>query len=298
MQLEGLGAFNQIKSLLTETPLLEVAKPFLGGNSAEERLVVEELTIGKKLAAERLNTLQAVQLVLIIMVILNACLSTYLAVSLLRDLTTRLQHIMANTARLVKRETLEIPIAGSDEIAYLDQALFVTAKRLLELEKFKQELVSIVSHELRTPLLSISSTLELLSSGALGELPEKCKNRLEIAQEETNRLIRLISELLDIEKMQAGKFVLDITELQISDLVKAATAAIAPMAEAKELTLQLSLPDFALRADRDRLCQVLINLLSNSIKFSPNGATINISVTIHQTCAEFRVADQVQQRHS
>jgi signal transduction histidine kinase len=165
----------------------------------------------------------------------------------------------------------------------------------MELETFKRELVSIVSHELRTPLLSISSALELFSTGMMGELTEKGKNRLSYAQGEADRLIRLINDLLDIEKMEAGKFVLDFTEVSIVEMVESSVSAAAQLAEAKQVTIETEIADTngTIFADRDRLCQVFINLLSNAIKYSPEKAKIIVSAEkINDAQIKFSIIDQ------
>ncbi|MBX9723053.1 MAG: cell wall metabolism sensor histidine kinase WalK, partial [Candidatus Obscuribacterales bacterium] len=174
----------------------------------------------------------------------------------------------------------------------LDQTMYETGLRLAELETFKRELISIVSHELRTPLLSISSALELLGAGALGDLSDKGKNRLHYAQEEADRLIRLINDLLDIEKMEAGKFVLDKSEFKVEELINSSLAAVAQLAEPRNIKLEAVPVDAKIFADRDRLCQVLINLLSNAIKFSPVAGVIKVRVETKSNAMEFRISDQ------
>ncbi len=285
----GQEMLAQMKKRFKEC--LVIGEPGLDALSALDRLMLRENAIGKSLSIERSKMIENLKLTLAAGVVLNLVLSIFLAITLMRSLTTRLQHVMENTARMVKREELDLPIKGGDEIAYLDQILFETANRLMELESFKQQLISIVSHELRTPLLSVSVALEMFGTGTWGELSEKGKLRLKFAQEEASRLIRLINDLLDIEKMEAGKFVLDKTEINIADLIEASTTAVAQLAEVKQIKLESSVSETTLLADRDRLCQVLINLLSNAIKYSPDGGTINVKVASKDSQLEFCVSD-------
>lgn len=296
----ALGMMNQFQSLFQNSVHVKMVKPFVEGGAAQERLMSRENAVGEKLAKQRSDMIKTLNLTLLGGILLNVVLSICLAIFLMRNISNRLQHVMENTARLVKREALDPPIAGGDDIAYLDQVLFETGNRLVELETFKRELIAIVSHELRTPLLSISSALELFSAGALGELSAKAMSRLRFAQDEANRLIRLINDLLDIEKMEAGKFMLDIAVVELADPVKKSLASIAHLAEAKEIKLDVNYfdPSARLSADQDRICQVLINLLSNAIKFSPEGGTIAVSVesipsesAVHELL-KFSVKDQ------
>ncbi len=276
----ALGMFNEMQSLFADSVNVKVSRPFLELQAAQDQIMDQEIATSQRLALQRSKMIRNLQLTLLGGIVLNVVLSVLLALLLMRNLTNRLQHVMDNTNRLRVRQRLEPPLKGSDEIAHLDRVLYHTGKRLVELENFKRELISVVSHELRTPLLSISSALELLQAGILGQLSEKGLNRLKFAQEEAVRLIRLVNDLLDIEKMEAGKFVLDKSETRVSDLLEQVIAASSALAEVKEIKLESSAPpgDPSLLLDRDRLCQVLINLLSNAIKFSPEKETINITV--------------------
>ena len=287
----GIGAFLNIQNLIKDSGTISLIKPGVEGLKAQERLMTREREIGEKLSVQRVEMINNLQLALAAGYALNIVLSIYLAAYMMQNLSSRLQHVMKNTDRLVKRERLEPPLEGNDEIAFLDRTLYDTASRLVKLERFKRELIAIVSHELRTPLLSISAALDLFESGTLGNLSPKAKNRLRIAQEEASRLIRLINDLLDIEKMEAGKFVLNLNEVSVRDLVDASTAAVAQLAELKQIRLVQSVPDLIVKADRDRICQVLINLLSNAIKFSPSNAIVNVDVVTIDSNIEFRVTD-------
>jgi signal transduction histidine kinase len=271
---------GQEQNFTTDPETVNGIYPLFEAQKAEEKLMLREREIGEILGSQRLQMIKDLEFTLKCGVLANFILSVCLAVFMMRNLRTRLKHVMENTARLVKREALDPPIRGGDEIAYLDKVFYDAGMHLLELEKFKQELISIVSHELRTPLMSISSSLQLFESDIFGSLTDKGVNRLKIASEEANRLIRLINNLLDIEKMDAGKFVFDCSEFDAAELVKSSIASVAQAAEAKEIALQQDIGDPAMRVhgDRDRLCQVLINLLSNAIKFSPEKEAITVKV--------------------
>lgn len=259
--------------------------PFMALTAAHQRLMKLEKKDAEHLSRVRAKMIRSLQDQLFAAVCFSVLLSIGLSVIIMRGLCRRLSHISQNIEKLVKREELDAPIIGNDEIAYLDQVLFKTSQELVALETFKKELISVVSHELRTPLLSVCSALELLGTGLLGELSAKGQNRLKFAQEEAARLIRLINDLLDIEKMEAGKFILDRKDCQIQELVRAASRAVAELAELKSIKLEVSFSDsiFTVYADSDRICQVLINLLSNAIKFSPEHGFVTVS---SEACAK------------
>ncbi|MDQ7825267.1 MAG: ATP-binding protein [Candidatus Eremiobacteraeota bacterium] len=145
-----------------------------------------------------------------------------------------------------------------------------------EVERMKDEFVSIVSHELRTPMTSISGSLSLVLDGTVGEINEDQKELLDIAKNNTTRLIRLINDILDISKIESGKIRMKKEPVDINKVVEDSVGGIGGFAENYGVKLSSDLgediPSFA--ADRDRLIQVVTNLLSNSIKFSPRGGTV------------------------
>jgi PAS domain S-box-containing protein len=159
-------------------------------------------------------------------------------------------------------------------------------------ERMKEEFVSVVSHELRTPLTSMRGALGLLSGGLVGTLPEKGQRMLEIAVNNTDRLVRLINDILDIERMQSGKVMLQYRWCEAAAVLNQASDEMRALAEKAGITLALSAQPLRLRADPDRLVQTLTNLLSNAIKFSPPQTTVHLSVQRQGEDAVFRVQDQ------
>ena len=146
------------------------------------------------------------------------------------------------------------------------------------LDRMKDEFVSTVSHELRTPLTSIRGSLGLLSTGLLGEMGEKASNLLRIAVTNSDRLVRLINDILDLERMQSGRAPLTYRTCDLEELAKQAIDAMAPMAEAAKVQMLLEAGPVQVEVDPDRLQQVMTNLLSNAIKFSPPGSQVTVSL--------------------
>jgi signal transduction histidine kinase/integral membrane sensor domain MASE1 len=149
-------------------------------------------------------------------------------------------------------------------------------------DRLKREFVSVVSHELRTPLTSIRGSIGLVAAGATGELPPKAKQLLEIAYRNTDRLSALIDDILDIEKIEAGKAQLTLRRTQLSPLLELAMEANAGYATSCEVSLQLHhpFPAVEVNVDANRLLQVMANLLSNAAKFSPRGGRVDVTVTL------------------
>ncbi|MGA2572432.1 MAG: ATP-binding protein, partial [Terracidiphilus sp.] len=144
------------------------------------------------------------------------------------------------------------------------------------LDRLKDEFISTVSHELRTPLTSIRGALGLLTSGILGETGEKATNLLRIALTNSDRLVRLINDILDLERIQSGREPLAFRSVQLDEVVKQAIEDMQPMADAAGVQLIHDSTKAELTADPDRLLQVVTNLLSNAVKFSPANSPVSV----------------------
>ncbi|MGH8508591.1 MAG: CHASE domain-containing protein [Gammaproteobacteria bacterium] len=162
----------------------------------------------------------------------------------------------------------------------------------LEAERMKDEFVSIVSHELRTPLTSIRGALGLLATGSLGRLNDKGRQMLAIAVSNTDRLVRLINEILDLQRMESGRVTIELQQCDAAALVREAVELLEPLAAKAGVAICALLPSHNLRADPDRLVQVLTNLLDNAIKFSERGASVYVKAEINQDYVVMSVKDQ------
>ncbi len=166
------------------------------------------------------------------------------------------------------------------------------------LDTLKDEFVSTVSHELRTPLTSIRGALGLLSSGVIGSFDGRAEELIRIASSNTERLIRLINDILDLERMSSGRAVLQIRRCSLTDLVNHAIETMTAMADSVNVRLVIDaaskaiLPSIFFDGDPDRILQVLTNLLSNAIKFSPAESTVTVAVETPPDALIIRVSDQ------
>jgi len=164
------------------------------------------------------------------------------------------------------------------------------------LDTAKDEFISTVSHELRTPLTSIRGALGLLSAGVLGSVDAKAQNLLRIASTNTERLIRLINDILDLERMDSGLAPLKLRRCSFYDLAREAVDTMTAMADGAGIALDLtsSAPRDSIYfdADPDRILQVLTNLLSNAIKFSSAGSAVSVQIDSDINSVLLRVVDQ------
>ena len=171
------------------------------------------------------------------------------------------------------------------------QAVARDITRQREVERLKDEFLSVVSHELRTPLTAIRGSLGLLASGKMGTLEERGQRMLEIAAQNTERLVRLINDLLDFEKIRAGRASMERQELDAGELMTHGAEVMRPLAEKAGVRLQVEPLHATLFADPDRVAQVVANLLSNAIKYSPEGGTIHFGGERREGEAVFWVRD-------
>ena len=160
------------------------------------------------------------------------------------------------------------------------------------LDRMKDEFVSTVSHELRTPLTSIRGALGLLSAGLLGTVSDKAANLLRIALSNSDRLVRLINDILDLERIQSGREPLTFRPISLSEIVRQAIDGMQPVADAAGVQLIHDANQVQLSADPDRMLQVITNLLSNAVKFSPEGATVSVTLREGSSGVTLSVIDQ------
>lgn len=222
----------------------------------------------------------------------SSLLAFALAMYFNKSTVARLRIVMDNTSRMVRHEPLLPPVAGSDEISKLDSVFHDMATALDDAARRKQELISMVSHDLRTPLMSVQAAVTLVNSGAMGKMPVPVETVLRQAENSTGHLIRLINDLLDIEKLEAGRLPMVVHEMQTGDLMDRCFDSISSFAQQHSVDLVIQDPNLRMVADSDRLAQVLINLLSNAIKFSPPEGTVTLRVTQFDNWVEFRVIDE------
>ncbi len=161
-----------------------------------------------------------------------------------------------------------------------------------ELQKLKEEFLAMVSHDLRSPLSSMHIFLELVERGAYGSLSPDGISRAKQQGNEVHRLIGMINSLLDLEKVEAGKLELMKEEICLDEIVHKSISALALTADRAGLTLEFEQAGISMYVDADRLIQVVVNLVSNAIKYSPAGETIKVEILELDDCVEVRVIDK------
>jgi signal transduction histidine kinase len=160
-----------------------------------------------------------------------------------------------------------------------------------ELERIKREFVAMVSHDLRTPLTSVQGSLTLLSSGALGNQTQEAQSVIDTAESEIGRLAKLVNDLLDVARIEAGKMDMHLQETPIAVIIRRSAAAVGSFAEQHQIKIEHDDSPARVQADPERLIQVLVNLLSNAVKFSPPDSKVSICTQTAGEWLEVRVHD-------
>ncbi|HYX18473.1 MAG TPA: ATP-binding protein [Nostoc sp.] len=169
------------------------------------------------------------------------------------------------------------------------------AEDITELEQvnlIKSEFIGIVSHELRTPLTAIRAALGLLQTGIYDKKPDKFKRMIEIAAIDSDRLVRLVNDILDLERLESDRAVLEKTTCNAADLIQQAVAGVQAIANQQNITFNIYPTNAQVWAAADAIVQTLTNLLGNAIKFSPADSTITLSVQQQTDRVLFQIADQ------
>lgn len=195
------------------------------------------------------------------------------------------------TRRVIRRCSCPVFDAGAPAgrvFTYTD----VTAEA--DLNRMKSEFVSMTSHELRTPLTSVHGALQLALAGAGNRIAAEDRELLEISLLSTERLVRLVNDLLDLSKLDAGRMPMTITTIRLPELLAETAAAMRGFAATRQMTVDVECAADApaIEADRDQVSRVLANLLSNAVKYSPEGGRITLSAAAAGEAVEIAVADE------
>jgi len=182
----------------------------------------------------------------------------------------------------------ERPVAGGGMVSIRTD---ITKRK--ELENVKNELVATVSHELRTPLTSIFGSLSLIRNGAAGDMPREAQQLIEIAHNNCQRLVSLVNNILDMEKIEAGKYDYTLAPVSIAELIQDAVVSNAPYGTLFDVLFEVSgdVPDLTVNGDYQRLLHVLTNLLSNAAKHSHKGGRVAVFASQSDGFAKVSVRD-------
>lgn len=264
-----------------------------------EQFIEEQQTV----QLEQKNLLAAyrdqVKSLIIFGFVVNIALAIGLALYFNRGTLNRLKVLIENTNKLSKKEKLLPPLQGDDELARLDTTFHKMAsdleeadKNRQEVDRLKQEFVQMVSHDLRSPLTSLQFFHSLLAEGEFGGLSDDGRKRLSAAQENLDRLMKMVTDLIYVERLESGTIQLDKRVIDLDSVIDVAVASTAGQAEMKSVSVDVVAHDeIKIQADKDRLIQVVENLLSNAIKFSNSSSSVLIVPKVLESMIEVSVID-------
>jgi len=198
----------------------------------------------------------------------------------------------------VSRSGARVPVCGNlsarrdENQPAITRGIYRDVTEEMAAERLKDEFLSVISHELRTPLTSIRGALGLLATGKLGTLNPRGERLLSIAAEDTERLVRMVNDLLDVERLEAGRVTLQKTAVDLAELVARAIDIVQIHADRAGVRLEADVEPVVVMADGDRILQTLTNLLDNAVKFSPADSVVRVHSTVQNGKARVSVIDR------
>jgi signal transduction histidine kinase len=225
-------------------------------------------------------------------VFLSFLLSFILMYILSKRITSPLKQMTLAARKIASGDwQSRLSFSGNDEVAVLAESFNHMIVTLDNLEKMRRDFVASISHELRTPMTSINGFIEGILDGTIPE--DKQKDYLNIVKEEVKRLQRLVSDMLDIARMEAGETKVNITDFDICETVRLSVIHLQQIIEEKNINFRASFEQeiMKVRGDRDAIQRVIINLLHNAAKFTPENGDISVSIREVKGKAEIKVSD-------
>jgi signal transduction histidine kinase len=215
------------------------------------------------------------------------------------NIAKRLKVMIDNTHRFAQESVLNPKVGGNDELAELDETFHKVVQqvseistRRIEVERMKHDFLAMVSHDLKTPLTTVQGTLLLLPTGRFGSMNEHGLSMVDSSVRELERLTRMVQDLLDIAKIEAGKFELELKPTWLDNVTNQSVNSVSEQAAEMQIEIKYEPCPFVVFADEDRLIQVMVNILTNAIKFSPPHTTVKIEYEQLDKFAQVKIRDE------
>lgn len=224
---------------------------------------------------------QVMNVILIVASILASVFSSVCVFLWIKGWTRRIGPLLENVRSLAKGEALPYMAYGNDELAFIDHSVHDAFYKLEELKAFKAQMLSVTSHELRTPLTSISAMSEMAEVGIFGPLNETGAQLIKMVRERISDLTLMVTNLLDLEKMQSGKVLVHKDELNLSDAVEAVVANVNDLSVDREVSISVSNTVSEITGDRQRIMQALTALMRHLIQVLPKHSQVDLRCEPH-----------------
>jgi len=233
-----------------------------------------------------------VQNLIVLTIPFNIALSLGLLWLFNRNITSRLYVVVNNARKLPGREPLDAALKGDDDIANLDILLHNAAEELARSDEQRRGMMDIVAHDIRSPLVAVETSLSLLERGVPADLDEKAADCLKSVRNNVNRVLTLADDLLTIDSLKDNSIEIRVRRCEMGQIAKDAADSIRSLAQAKKIDIKIDCPDMTIYLDDQRMMQVLINLLTNAIKFSDNNTKITIGARKQKNGLQLFIEDE------
>jgi len=237
---------------------------------SEANKVIESNTLAK------MEMRQNIETIILLSSVCTFISAVILGVMVTRKLAFRVDHVVQNTRNLIDRKPLFPPLPGTDEIAFVDRSFYEAANHLIQLEQFKQEIIAITSHEFRTPLTSLLAKVDLIQVGVFGALNESGWTVARKARKNISFLIVLITNLLDLEKIQSGKTIVSKDSVSFDDVLRKAVQEVSELSEERLPMIEVEENNITANVDAVRLAQSISAVLREMLEYSTEDTILKI----------------------
>lgn len=281
--------------LLKMKEMPHLRKMFKGAISEDLQLAAtHELAVSELSQEKQLEIRKQLLNVLLIGLFFNVIISLLMAAFLVQKITARLQIMSENTKLLTEGKPLHAPFEGDDEIASLDASFHKMRQKLAHTEQQRQEIINMITHDMRSPLMVIQNSLDLLNSAENAErVQEKLTRLAPMASKNCDRVVALLNDLLDIEKINSGMMTVEASKFFVNEIFEEIDENLKEWLVEQNVKLDVKDGDAYVLADKQLVGRLIFNLVSNAVRFAPAGTAITLqAVENRDSTVEISVADQ------
>jgi signal transduction histidine kinase len=283
------GSFvSQITTITEIKPLLVQLGPQV--NNTRQQLLMEREKL-QRVREQEESAIRQIKRQVLLIVGADVFLTITLLAFFLNNVTRRLSILVNNAQLIPSNEPLTQTVSGGDELAYLDTVLHSASQSIAEATEYRKSLMQMVAHDLRSPLVAADLAVQGLTMETSSISTVGLKDRLDVVHRNLKRLIRFVEDLLTIDKLEAGKLELQFDIVDTRQVVSEAFEGVAAIAQEKGIKLVNEVPSTTTPADKHRLIQVLANLVSNAIKYSPRDSSIIVGAETAPRAIKYLVSD-------
>lgn len=288
------GVFHFARFINDREFLEELSAAVSKATHSETEITRRYAPVVKELRPESLEEREKLLQAIVGGVLVNCALMMILAWLSARKVLERLSVLMINMEKFGQGSTTELQqLTGNDEFTEIDSVFRQVSAARDAAEETRRSLFAMVSHDLRSPLTSVGLLLDLVLEVNSAELSPSVLKNLTKSRREVQRLVRLASSFLDLEKIESGKLELQKDLVDANEVIQPSLNALRGVADSKNIKLQaIHTENIQISCDADRVIQVLVNLLSNAVRFSPTGGTITVCVCAVEKAYRFEVCDE------